>query len=93
MRYESVVRPPELQFTDWLQAQWTKIEGALDAFEQEAAGFGGEPTIGTVAIACALGYLDLRFNERGWRNARPALTAFHADFAARPSYTATAPPA
>lgn len=93
MRYERIVRPPDLVFEDWLRAQWTKVAASLDALEAEAATLGDELTIGSVAIACALGYLDFRFADRPWRTGRPRLAAFHAAISARPSYAATAPPA
>lgn len=48
--------------------------------------------IGTISIACALGYLDLRFASEGWRTSRPRLAAWAAAIAKRPSVAATAPP-
>lgn len=61
--------------------------GRLEALvpDLDAARFG----IGHIAIGCALGYLDFRFNELGWRMGRPALAAWQDDFAARPSSIAT----
>jgi glutathione S-transferase len=93
MRYERVIRPADLVSDDWLRAQWTKVAASLDAFEAEAATLPGDLTIGCVAIASALGYLDFRFADRPWRSGRPALAAFHATIGARASYAATAPPA
>jgi glutathione S-transferase len=46
--------------------------------------------IGTISIACALGYLDLRFASEGWRTSRPRLAAWAAALAKRPSLAATA---
>lgn len=49
----------------------------------------GVPHVGQVALACALGYLDLRF-EGGWRETHPRLVAWLDDFAAAvPSFEAT----
>jgi glutathione S-transferase len=42
-------------------------------------------------MACALGYLDFRHGARDWRQGRPALTAWYAGFAARPSMLETVP--
>ena len=40
-----------------------KIDGVLDQLEAEVKSLKGKPTIGTISIACALGYLDFRFAE------------------------------
>jgi hypothetical protein len=44
-----------------------------------------------IATGCALGYLDLRHDARGWRKGRPALDAWYAEFSQRESMTRTAP--
>ena len=46
-----------------------------------------------IAFGAALGYLDFRFADLGWRTACPALTAWYADFCKRPSMLETRPPA
>lgn len=73
--------------------QTGKIARSLDLLEEEAASLEGEPTIGPITVACALGYLDFRAPDEGWRNGRPKLAAWYERFAARPSMAATAPPA
>jgi len=48
------------------------------------------PHVGQIALACALGYRDLRFGGL-WRGDHPRLVAWLDDFAARvPAYAATA---
>lgn len=49
-------------------------------------------SIGTLSIACALGYLDLRFAADAWRQGRPKLTAWYAKMAERPEMMKTEPP-
>ncbi len=45
--------------------------------------------LGLIALACALGYLDLRF-EGTWRAGHPRLVAWLDDFAARvPAFEST----
>ena len=91
-RYETFLRPEELRWPAWVDGQLDKVQRALDRIEAvEAPGFGGRVDIGTITIACALGYLDFRFATLGWRERRPALAAWFEDFAARPSMQATAP--
>ena len=49
----------------------------------------GLPDVGQIALACVLGYRDLRFGG-GWRADHPRLVAWLDDFAARvPAYAAT----
>ena len=92
-RYEQALRPEALRWPEWITGQTAKITGALEALEAEASGFGSAFDIGHVACACALGYLDLRFGDMGWRNGRPALSAWFAAVSERPSMAATLPKA
>lgn len=90
-RYEEAVRPKELRWQEWVDGQLLKIRTALDALERES--LDGVFDIGTISIACALGYLDLRFAGEGWRRSRPRLAAWEAAIGKRASLAATAPPA
>lgn len=45
--------------------------------------------IGDIAMACALGYLDFRFADFGWRTRYPTLEAWYDRFTQRPSARAT----
>jgi glutathione S-transferase len=67
------------------------IVAALAVLERASVRFPEEPTIGEVASACALGYLDLRSPGQEWRGTHPRLAAWYEDFARRPSMMATAP--
>lgn len=51
----------------------------------------GGATLGHLAIGAALGYLDLRHDELGWRNGRDELARWYAEIAERPSFIATTP--
>ena len=85
------LRPPELRSAEFVAQQKAKVATALDALEQEVGGFGDTVTIGAITVGCALGYLDFRFSEDDWRAGRPALAAWYADFARRPSMVNSAP--
>jgi glutathione S-transferase len=91
-RYENL-RPPENRWPDWLDAQLRKVRGALAALEMEVAGgeLGGPLTIGHVAIACALGYLDFRYASEEWRNRHRRLAIWFDEFAQRKSIELTVP--
>ena len=86
-RYEQAVRPQELRWPEWVAGQLLKIRTILDALEHE--NLEGAFDIGTISIACALGYLDLRFASEGWRASRPRLAAWAAAAEKRPSLAAT----
>lgn len=77
--------------------QLEKVERALVELERRAASRdwldGDRMQLGDVAAGCALGYLDLRFPKIDWRGRHPALAALAARLFARPSFTATVPPA
>lgn len=93
MVYEGRMRPPELQMPAWVEGQWAKIARTLDVVESRwMAHLAGPFDMGHIAVACALGYLDLRHGPRDWRAGRPALTDWFARISERPSLKATVPP-
>ena len=69
-----------------------KIGGVLEQLEAEAKSLKGKPTIGTISVACALGYLDLRFTNYDWRGAHPKLAKWFAQVSKTPSHKTTVPP-
>lgn len=84
--YETRARPANLQSMDWVNAQWGKITGACTALEQRwMPHLVGPLTMGQISVACALGYLDLRHDARGWRQRHDALADWYAKFAERDS--------
>jgi glutathione S-transferase len=92
MVYETRFRPAEAQSTDWLDAQWSKVDRALTAVDARwMSHLSGPLNMGQIATACALSYLDLRHADRNWRDGRDALAAWHGRFSTRESMTATAP--
>jgi len=75
------------RFSDWTELQQGKIERSLAALE--AAPPSGPIDIGHIAVATALGYLDLRF-DGAWRATHPKLVAWLDAFSsATPSFEAT----
>ena len=86
-------RPEERQHAPWVERQWAVVQRCLDAAESEASTFdANKPTIGTIAMAAALGHLDFRRgDDPDWRVNRPALAAWYEAFSARPSMQATWP--
>lgn len=72
-RYEAVLRPEPLRWPDWQDGQMAKVDSSLLHLED-----GWLPvlergvTLGSIAVGCALGYLDFHFADKDWRGpARP----------------------
>jgi len=87
LRYEVLWREPERRSEKWTTHQSDKIARALIASDKDPPE--GLSDVGAVALACALGYLDLRF-EGAWRAQHPKLIAWLNAFAeATPSFEAT----
>jgi glutathione S-transferase len=82
-----------LRWSDWITGQLEKITCGLAEFERSAAGWGERVDAGTIAVGCALGYLDFRFASLGWRENYPDTARWFEWFARRESMEATRPPA
>ncbi|QXI16230.1 glutathione S-transferase [Pseudomonas hamedanensis] len=92
VRYETVLRPVEKHWDEWLDAQRDKIRRALAVLEQDAiAELTSHFDVAAISVACALGYLDLRFPDLDWRAANPQLTNWYFEVSQRPSMVATMP--
>ncbi|WP_417676638.1 glutathione S-transferase family protein [Roseibium sp.] len=76
--YEKRFRPDEYRYPDWLAYQAQKVERALKVLEVSLPAAVRAPEdldVGSIALACALGYLDLRFNG-DWRATCPRLASW-----------------
>jgi glutathione S-transferase len=87
--YEARWRPEDRRDQKWLDHQREKVERALKVAEATLSTPAQSFHIGHIALACALGYLDLRFEGR-WRENHPKLVAWLDDFEARvPAFAKT----
>ena len=87
--YETRYRPAELRVQAWVDRQRGKVSRTLAALEKAPPAAGSMPNVGEVALACLLGYGDLRF-EGAWRKDHPKLVAWLDRFAAKvPAYEKT----
>jgi glutathione S-transferase len=85
-------RKPENERSPFMVARWeTQIGRALDRMTPELAGLPDGFTMGHLAFACALGYLDFRHPHIAWREARPELTAWFDAVSPRPCLAETTP--
>jgi glutathione S-transferase len=90
--YEARHRPPAINHQPWIDHQREKVVRGLRALAKTPP----DPAlfnIGTIAAACAVGYLDLR-KQVAWRGEFPVLATWLDAFRAKhPEFDATSPPA
>jgi glutathione S-transferase len=91
-RYETAARPGALRWPDWVAGQLDKVTSGLGVLEAQATHFGARVDLGTISVACALGYLDFRYAELAWRERHPTLARWFDEFATRESMRVTRPP-
>jgi glutathione S-transferase len=79
----------------WIDRQLDKIGASLKAM---STGLGDKPyctgihiSLADIAVGCALGYLDFRFPQIGWRGAHPNLVRLMEKLEQRPSFIDTVP--
>ena len=92
LRVQEAWRDEGERSPSWVEKQTLKISSALDLFEADTPPASDPLTIDTLAAGCAIGYVDLRSPDEGWRASRPKLAGWYEAFAERPSMAATRPP-
>ena len=89
--YESRYRPDQPPYQPWLDFQRGKIERGLAALADKPPAM--VVTVGTIALAAALGYLDFR-KQVDWRAKYPKLIPWLDEFRAKvPAFDRTRPDA
>lgn len=98
IRYETFLRPEGLRWPEWLLGQGQKVKAALDQLEQACEHFSVTPDLGSIAVACAFGWLHFRKplaalpgQNQPLEEAWPLLQAWYEDFSLRPAMQATLP--
>lgn len=87
--YEERYRPADKRVQSWVDRQAGKVARALAALEAAPPELSSMPDVGQIALACVLGYRDLRFGGT-WRKDHPRLVAWLDRFATQaPAYDAT----
>jgi len=76
----------ELHRSDpWIQRQNVKLIQSLDYLEKEVSTFQHQINVGTLSIAIALSYLNLRFSHENWAEKRQTLDTWFKKISERPS--------
>ncbi|HZD92029.1 MAG TPA: glutathione S-transferase family protein [Pseudolabrys sp.] len=87
--YESRYRPADKRVEPWVERQAEKVARALAALEVAPPKLTEPADVGQIALACLLGYRDLRFGG-DWRSGHPKLVAWLDAFAAKvPAFAET----
>ncbi|WP_310159851.1 glutathione S-transferase [Bosea sp. BE125] len=87
LRWETLRRPEALRYPPLAQGQEMKLLEAYEHLETQVE-FGALVSIGQIALATALAWLEFR-DLPGFRQRAPRLTAWYDDFCQRPSMRAT----
>jgi glutathione S-transferase len=88
--YEGRYRPAEMKVQSWVDRQADKAARGLTALDAAPPVLTPMPDVGQIALACVLGYRDLRFGGE-WRKNHPRLLAWLEKFGAQvPAFAATA---
>jgi glutathione S-transferase len=80
--YEGRFRAPEHHEQKWVTHQTGKVERGMKVLEASPPKLDPTPTVGQIALACLLGYRDLRF-QGGWRKDHPRLLSWLDRFASQ----------
>jgi glutathione S-transferase len=87
-------RPARQQSKDWIARQRQKVDAGVAELARELADKswcnGDAYSLADIATGCALGYLDLRHPDIGWRDAYPNLARLAERLGKRPSFQDTA---
>lgn len=73
----------------WIDRQNMIINRVAETLETELDFLNGPFTIGQVAIACGLGWLEFRFDDLTWRDIAPGAAKWYDGICERPSLKAT----
>jgi glutathione S-transferase len=88
-RRGEMMKPQDEGRTAWIARQKAAVERTLDALEADPPH--RHIDIGSIAVACALGYLDFRFAAQPWREGHPRLATWYEAFAQNPGIATTVP--
>ena len=88
-------RSEEQRSQVWIDRQLGKVQDSLSAMSRDLGDNpwcgGNHLSLADIAVGCALGYLDFRFPNIGWRNDFPNLDRLQEKLMQRPSFQETLP--
>ena len=91
LRYETATRPETARWPAFIERTKARLADSLIELENNWHADLQDVTLGSIAVAGALGYIDVRDIVPGWRNAHMNLSQFADRFAKRESMMNTTP--
>lgn len=88
-RRGEMMKPQDEGRAAWIARQKAAVDHTLDALEADPPH--RHVDIGSITVACALGYLDFRFAAQPWREGRSKLAAWYKSFAENSGIAQTVP--
>ena len=90
LRYEMAARPESARWPEYASRAKARMIACLDDLENNWREDLQHVTLGSIAVAVALGYLDVRHDALNWRKDRANLNQFNETFLSRDSMINTA---
>jgi len=84
-------RPPEKQVKDIIMRDELTIARSIGVAAKLVETMDPQLSLGHIAIACALGFVDFRLPHLKWRDRHPEFASWYQDMRLRPSMKATVP--
>jgi glutathione S-transferase len=88
LRYELAARPEPARWSELIERNRDRLTAACDDLEAHWLIELGETTLGSIAVAAALSYIDFRHGNLGWRDHHPKLADWFSRFSTKPSMSA-----
>ncbi|MAV07674.1 MAG: hypothetical protein CMQ88_00525 [Gammaproteobacteria bacterium] len=85
------LRPDNLQWQEWINVQFDKINRSLDMLQVNPELLPEPKSLGGIALACGIEWIQFRHTEGLWLENRPQLSEWLVDFSSRPSMISTKP--
>ena len=78
-----LMRPKEYVYEPAVISQLEKVDRGLSEINNLVSDFRKLGKIGPLSVACAIGYIDFRFPDLGWRNQNKNLDEWYLDYSKR----------
>jgi glutathione S-transferase len=85
LRYETASRPEALRWRELIDRNRQRLTAACKDLEEHWITELKEVTLGSIAVAATLAYVDFRHGNLGWRDNNQRLSDWFGRFSARPS--------
>lgn len=91
LRYETFSRPKEARWPEFVARQHLRIAAVMTELEAKWMTHLSDLSLGSIAVATVLGYVELRQLAPDWKTKFPHLSHWYEQFAKRESMAHTAP--